>query len=231
MKLSIIIPTLNEEKYLPTLLSDLKKQNFKDYEIIVADAGSEDKTVEAAKRFGCQVIQGGFPAKSKNEGAKIAKGALLLFMDADNVYLPENFLEQGVLEFERRNLGAAAFPIFVKGNKVDELIYKLYNYWAQLTQKFLPHAFNTILVRKEVHQKIGGFDEEIKIAEDHDYVRRAAKVSRFAFIKTKPILTSARRHEKDGRFPTYLKYLLAELLMFFGPIKSNIFKYKFGHYK
>ena len=48
MKLSIVIPTLNEEEFLPTLLSCLKHQTFKDFEVIVADAGSKDNTVEIA---------------------------------------------------------------------------------------------------------------------------------------------------------------------------------------
>ncbi|PIV12587.1 MAG: teichoic acid biosynthesis protein, partial [Candidatus Nealsonbacteria bacterium CG03_land_8_20_14_0_80_36_12] len=91
--LSIIIPTLNEEKYLPSLLEEIKKQNFSDYEIIVADGGSEDKTVKIARNYGCKIVKGGLPAKGRNEGAKIAEGDILLFMDADNIFLPENFLK------------------------------------------------------------------------------------------------------------------------------------------
>ncbi len=77
--LSIIIPTLNEENYLPLLLESIKKQNFNDYEIIVADAGSTDKTLEIAKNYGCITMAGGLPAKGKNEGAGMAKGDLLFF--------------------------------------------------------------------------------------------------------------------------------------------------------
>lgn len=70
--LSIIVPALNEEKYLPILLSQIKKQNFNsDSEIIVADAGSKDKTVEIARNYGCKIIPGGLPARGRNEGAKI----------------------------------------------------------------------------------------------------------------------------------------------------------------
>ncbi len=73
--ISIIIPTLNEEKYLPKLLRSIKEQDFKEeLEIIVADANSEDKTREIAKKFSCKIVEGGLPAKARNEGAKIAKG-------------------------------------------------------------------------------------------------------------------------------------------------------------
>jgi len=74
--LSIIIPTLNEENYLPFLLESIKNQDFKDYEIIVADAGSHDKTREIAKNFGCKVVSGGLPAKGRNEGTKFSRGNL-----------------------------------------------------------------------------------------------------------------------------------------------------------
>lgn len=233
MKLSIIIPTFNEEKYLPLLLKEIKKQDFKeDYEIIVADACSQDKTVEIAKNFGCIITKGGLPAKGRNEGAKIAKGDIFLFLDADNIYLPNHFLENLISEFKKRNLGVASFPVEPAGNKFDKFAYKIYNFWVKLTQNFFAFATNSILVKREVFEKIGGFDEDIKIGEDHDFAKRAAKISKFGFIETRPLLTSARRFEKDGRFKTYLKYLLVGLYMLFlGKVKTDIFRYRFGDLK
>ena len=90
--LSIIIPTLNEEKYLPLLLKSIKEQNVKDYEIIISDAQSTDKTLDIAKKNNCKIVLGGLPGKARNEGAKVAKGNLLLFLDAD-VLLGPNFLK------------------------------------------------------------------------------------------------------------------------------------------
>jgi len=231
--LSIIIPTLDEEKYLPILLSEIKKQNFNgDYEIIVADAGSEDKTVEIAKSFGCKVVTGGVPAKGRNEGAKIAQGDRLLFMDADNIYLPENFLKNLLEEFDKRNLDVASFPVYPQGNRIDKLFYGLYNWWVRSAQKFSAWATNSVLVKKEIFKKINGFDEGIKIAEDHDFAKRAARVGKFGFIRTEPVLTSTRRFRRDGRLKTYSKYLLAgAYILLFGPIKKDIFKYRFNHLK
>ena len=227
--LSVIIPTLNEEKYLPLLLEQIKKQNFNDLEIIVADAGSEDKTVKIAKNHGCKIIPGGLPAKGRNEGAKIAQGDIFLFMDADNIYLPENFLENLLEEFEKRNLDVASFPIYPQGNGVDKFLYGLYNWWVNSAQKFSVWATNSVLAKKEIFEKIGGFDEEIKIGEDHYFAKIAKKFGKFGFMKTEPVLTSTRRFEKDGRLKTYSKYLLAGIYMFFfGPVKSDIFKYRFN---
>lgn len=247
--LSIIIPALNEEGYLPLLLGAIKNQSFKDLEIIVADGGSEDRTTEIAKNYGCKVVRGGSPAKGRNEGAKVAQGEIFLFMDADNIYLPENFLKNLLEEFKKRRLGIASFPIYpvsvsdlplllkngiIKndmeleaGNRFDKLAYTIYNFWVLFSQKFLAHATNSVLVKREIHQKIGGFDEEIKIGEDHDFARRASKIAKFGFIKTERVLTSARRLKRDGRFKTYLKYLLAgAYMLFLGPVKSDIFKYR-----
>ncbi len=227
--LSIIIPTLNEEKYLPLLLEEIKKQKVDGYEIIVADGGSEDKTTEIARNYGCKIVKGGLPAKGRNEGAKEAQGEIFLFMDADNIFLPENFFKNLLEEFEKRKLDIASFPIYPQGNGFDKFAYGVYNWWVNLTQSFSAYATNSVLVKKEIHQKIGGFDEAIKMAEDHVYAKQARKFGKFGFIKTEPVLTSTRRFEQDGRAKTYLKYFLAGIYMFFlGDIKSDIFKYRFN---
>ena len=68
--ISIVIPTLNESEYLPKLLDSIKKQTFTDYEVIVADAGSKDGTVEAAEKEGALVGAGGMPGVGRNRGAR-----------------------------------------------------------------------------------------------------------------------------------------------------------------
>lgn len=226
--LSIIIPALNEEKNLPFLLEGINKQTFKDYEIIVADGGSMDKTIEIAEHLGCKIVKGGLPAKGRNEGAEIAQGNLFLFMDADNKILADDFLEKLVEEFEKRNLGVASFSIYPNGALVDKFAFWLYNLWVKLSQSFLPHATNSVLVKREIHQKVKGFDEEIRLGEDHYYARRAGRYGKFGFIETKGIFTSSRRFERQGRVKIYLKYILAgAYMLFLGPIKTDIFQYKF----
>jgi len=91
--LSIIIPTLNEEKFLPHLLISLKEQTFKDFEIIVADNNSTDATRSIALKSGAKMVEGGLPARGRNNGAKVARGEWLLFLDAD-VILPPGFFRK-----------------------------------------------------------------------------------------------------------------------------------------
>ena len=68
--LSIIIPTYNEEYLLPKLLESIKKQNFTDYEIIVADNNSKDNTVKIARKYKCRIVKGGLPGSGRNRGAE-----------------------------------------------------------------------------------------------------------------------------------------------------------------
>lgn len=230
--LSIIIPTLNEEKYLPLLLESIKKQDFFDYEIIVADAGSKDKTIEIAKANNCQVVLGGLPAKARNNGAKVAKGNLLFFLDADTV-LPDNFLNYSLKELDKRHLDIASFRLVPTPANWRSLFFInfFYNWPILFFEKLLPHAATGIIIKKQLFEKINGFDENIKLAEDHYMARRAKKIAKFGIIRSGKIFISDRRFKKDGWINTGLKYFFCELHMIFvGPVKSNIFKYKFDHY-
>jgi len=229
--LSIIIPTLNEEKYLSGLLKSLRSQDFKDYEIIVADAGSKDKSSEIAQKFGAKVIKGGLPAKARNRGAKIAKGELFLFLDADTMFVPGT-LGSFLQEFEKRKLDIATCWLQPFGkNKILGLGYDLfYNFPIFLLAQWLCAASGFILIKKELHQKVSGFDESIKLFEDTLYCQKAAKFGKFGVLKSNKLYFSQRRYQENGWLKTFLKIILAlAYTIFFGPIKSDVFKYRFGH--
>ena len=233
--LSIIIPSLNEEEYLPLLLKSVKDQDFKDYEIILADAGSTDKTLDIAKEYGCIVIPGGLPAKGRNEGAKVAKGDLFFFIDSDAV-LPENFFEKALAEFEGRNLELASFCLvpLPKTKLSSFLLNVFYNQPIVLMESALPHAAMGIFCKKELFEKLGGYDEDVKLAEDHYLARRAQKLfkAKLGIIKSTEIFVSDRRFKTDGWFSVGIRYFLCEMhMIFIGPVRSDIFNYKFNHYK
>ena len=137
-----------------------------------------------------------------------------------------------IAEFEKRQLGAATCKIHpLSEKKVDKVFHEFYNYYMWVTSATRPHAPGfCIFVRKDVHEKIKGFDEEIKLAEDHDYVNRAGKIAKFSLLKTYKIPVSVRRFERDGRLNIAMKYLMCELHMRTkGNVKSDIFNYTFGH--
>jgi len=229
--ISIIIPTLNEEKYLSGLLESIKSQKYKDIEIIVADNGSSDKTKDIAKNYGCKITAGGLPGRGRNLGARIAKGEVLLFLDAD-VTLPAEFFKKTVSEFEKRGLDVASFKIVSrKGNKLIKGSFDaLYNWPSTLLQDVLPHGAMGIMVKRKIFDKVGGFDEKIKLAEDHYFVRQASEIGKFGIISSVKIFTSLRRFRQDGYVRTLYKYFLAEISMLSGKPPKPIVEYKFGHY-
>jgi glycosyltransferase involved in cell wall biosynthesis len=230
-RLSIVIPTKNEEKHLPKLLDTIKGQTFKDYELIVADAHSTDKTPEIAASYGAQVVEGGMPGPGRNRGALHAKGEIIAFFDAD-VQLPSTrFLEDCVAEMDRKKLDVATCKVKPLSRRpIDRAMHEVYNAYAVAMVKIRPHAPGfCIFARQHAHRGIKGFDEEVVFAEDHDYVQRAAKLGhKFGLLHSHPIAVSVRRLD-HGRLDLALKYVFAELHMLTkGSIKEQPFEYKMG---
>ncbi len=230
LPISIIIPTFNEEKYLPKLLKSIENQTQLPAEVIVADAFSLDRTRQIARNWGCKIVNGGIPPKARNNGAVIASQSLLLFLDAD-VVLPRRFLEDTFAEMTQRKLDIASCYVKpISSLKIDAILHNMVNYYFKITHKFMPHVPGfCIFARKSIHQKIKGFDENLVLAEDHDYVQRAKKVGKFAYLNSYKIPVSVRRLNHDGRLNIALKYIAVELhLIFIGKVRKDIFNYKLG---
>jgi len=232
--LSIIIPTYNEEKYLPFLLQSIQNQAFwEDYEVIVADNNSTDSTRAIARGYGAIVTDGGLPGEGRNLGAEVAEGDVFLFLDADVVLSDPNYLADCLAEFRKKKFGVATCRVEpISDLKLDHFGHGAYNLLMLATANFSPVAPGfCIWVKPGVHDAINGFDEEIKLAEDTDYVQRAKKWgAKFGVLMSHKVPTSVRRMERDGRWSTAAKYILCGLHMaFIGKVKTDIFKYTFGH--
>lgn len=231
-RLSVVIPVKNEEKILPKLLESLKIQTFKDYEIIVADAHSTDKTVDIAKKYGARVVEGGLPGPGRNKGAVHAKGKFIAFLDAD-VQLPNpKFLRDCLDEMDRKKVDVATCKVKPISRKpIDKALHEVYNAYVVVMEKVRPHAPGfCIIARRHAHHGIKGFDEQVVFAEDHDYVQRAQKEGfKFGLLRSHPVAVSVRRLEKDGRLALAIKYIFGELhMMTKGSIKKMPFEYEMG---
>lgn len=232
MSLSVIIPTWNEVTNLSNLLKSLSEQSFQDFEVIVADHNSTDGTQEVAKQNGARLIKGGKVSFGRNAGASVASGQLLVFLDADAVLPSRDFLSDVIRELNERRLDLAGTTVIPDSSRfIDAILHFLYNRYIVFVGDLLPHAAGTcIIVKKFVHESVGGFDETITLAEDHDYVRRGAQFGRFGIIKSHPIVTSVRRLDKEGRLSLTFKYIFAEIyILLFGPIRGRFFKHEFGY--
>ena len=229
--LTIIIPTKNEEVFLPILLESIKRQSIQPEEIIIADALSDDSTRNIAESFGAKITNGGLPGPGRNKGAQVAKTKYLLFLDADVVLSDTDFLRESLNEIIESKLDKATCDVLpITESRIDKIVHKFYNMYVRALGRFHAHAPGfCIFVRKDLHDSIGGFDETVTFCEDHDYALRAVRRGKFGFL-SKPVPVSIRRFDRDGRHNIAIKYILAELhIMFFGPIRHSMFNYTFGH--
>jgi glycosyltransferase involved in cell wall biosynthesis len=137
--ISIVIPTFNEERYLPALLESIKKQSFKDYEIIVADNFSIDSTRKIALDYGCRVVDGGWPAAARDRGAASAKYDIL-FLDSD-VVLPAGFLAEFTDEIHKKILDVCTCSVLPISSKISHRVfYAIKNLFVLLTRYSYAHA-------------------------------------------------------------------------------------------
>lgn len=234
MRLSVVIPAKNEEKLLPKLLASIRWQTFQDLEIIMADAGSTDRTRQIAASFGARIVSGGMPGPGRNRGACVATGEYIAFFDADVFLQDEDFLYDVMEEICERDADVATCRLRADaGTRMDDAMHEAYNAFTLATERFLPHAPGFCLfAKKSAHESINGFDEDVVFAEDHDYVRRAVKRGfKFAILRRQKISVSVRRLEKEGRAMLAAKYIYGELAMLTrGPFKHRMpFAYDFDH--
>lgn len=232
MILSIIIPTYNEEKYLPTLLDSINKQEFNNYEVIIADANSTDRTIEIAEKYGCKIVKGGIPAVGRNEGAKVASGEYLLFLDSD-LKLTDDYLRDTLYEFRMERLGIGITQIEPSSEKTEDIIlHELANLFMLTVENIKPHGAGCygIIAKKSLHDQCNGFDQTLTFGEDTDYIERLAKKERFKVLRKPKIIVSTRRLEEDGIYTLIRQYGKSTLNDFIGKkTNANEINYKFGH--
>ena len=231
-KISAVITAYNEEKNLPKCLTALVNQSIpkEDFEILVVDNNSKDKTVEIAKSFGARVVsetrQGNTFALSK--GMSSAEGEIMASTDADTV-VNKDWLEVILKTFKDSSVAGATGNVKIdSGNKLfdffSEKFYEVFFRFNFLIGK--PHfcGFN-FAVRKSVYDSIGGVDERFTMSPDVDLGLRVKEKGRVVFKKNMIVLTSIRRWQESpsNTFSTYLKgYLWSAWLRKPPSVKQNV---------
>jgi glycosyltransferase involved in cell wall biosynthesis len=215
---SVVIPCLNEEKALPLLLKDLSKQTLQDFEVVVVDGQSKDKTVAKAQEF-----QKSLPSLTilsskirnvsvqRNMGGEAGQGTYLLFNDADN-RLPKHFLE-GV----KYHLGVKPTDMFTtwclpdSKRSSDKTIATYLNLLIEAGQLFgLPGALGAMIgCTKKKFGKTVSFNPEVGFAEDAEFIRQGYRHNcSFSIIKEPRYVYSLRRFRKLGTLKLVRKYAL-----------------------
>jgi uncharacterized protein len=204
MKISIVIPTLNEAAHLPATLAAMTYGRSKtisdhDCEVIIADGGSQDQTREIGLASGVVVVSSNSGrATQLNQGAAAATGDIFLFLHADT-RLPPNWAELVAQTLANPQTIAGAFELAIDsphwGLRLVEWGVKVRSRHFQL-----PYGDQAIFLRAKTFHQLGGFPE-IPIMEDFQLVKQLQKMGRIAIVPA-AVLTSARRWEQRGILQT-----------------------------
>lgn len=213
-KISVVIAAYNEENNLPNCLSAIRAQSFpkSEYEIIVVDNNSTDKTAEIAKSFDARVIneekQGNTYAAKK--GMDSARYEVIAMVDADTI-VDKNWLLEISNAFENEKVvGLTGMGLVKTNNKlfgfIEEKIYELFLRLNFLIGK--PHltGFN-LAVRKSAYDAILGIDENFSMSPDIDLGLRIKTQGKVIFNKKVRVMTSIRRWQENP-FKTFYVYLV-----------------------
>jgi glycosyltransferase involved in cell wall biosynthesis len=237
---SIVIPSYKDRTYMDRLLEALAKQKDMYFEVIVSDAQSNDGTKELVgefkSRLDIQLVESPpkGPAAGRNEGAKLARGKWLLFLDADDDIDDPHFIRVLVGEAEAHNWKSASTIMKVRDASFMERFgtWLNYRYVKVLARSKHPVAAGwCILTRRDVFEQNTGFNEKIQFGEDYDYVSRSSRGA-FGFTEKTYYYMDLRRARAEGiRFA--IKGFLNEIYRHTHRynLERNPIKYEFGKHK
>lgn len=214
----MIIPTYCEEQHIERCLKSIQGQAFEKggIETIVVDSDSPDKTRAIAREYADKVVnlKKRGVGKARNVGAQMAKGELLLFLDADTV-LDSAFLDEihEMLVDPKTVYVIGTMAGLERFGTIEDVFkflhYGLVNLISVLTARLGFPFFPTVCCacRKTVFHKVGGFDEGLAIAEDLTFSLKMGKVGKCLVSKKAKAYTSLRRVQKNGVIRNYYVYL------------------------
>ena len=222
--ISIVIPTLNEEKFLPNLLNDLKKQTFKNFEVIHVDGNSEDQTQAKAAECKEFLTITTIPVTKRNvsfqrnTGGKAARGTWVIFMDADN-RLKKNFLAQLITKLDEHP-DTDIFSCLLDGRNQPLMMknmVELCNIVMLMTARVRPFAPGALIgIKKEKLSEVQ-FNCEMKMSEDHQFVEEAAKHGcKYRVFRQPKYTYSFRRFDKEGSLKIAIAYMRSATVLLAG---------------
>ncbi len=238
---AIIIPTLNEERFIGRLLDSIIGQTVTPKELVVVDAYSKDKTIDEIKKR-----QKVFPnlryfqipkstiSCQRNLGAKKTTASHLLFLDADMELREKDVLMRYFQEILAKGPDVAVATTLPDSDywkdvlyfRIEDLAFKVFQYfWPVVTAR-------NLYIRREVFDKVGRFDEKVPVGEDQELVQRIVRRGgKLIFLKTIKLHTSVRRVAQEGRTNYAIKMVLFGLNIFLRGHKRSRVKYEFGNFK
>ena len=211
MKISVIIPVLNEEKSIAATLRAVVA--LQPYEVIVVDGGSGDHTREICCGLGARVlVSERGRARQMNHGAQRATGEVLLFLHADT-RLPESAFQDIAGALGNPQCLGGRFDVELQGRHwMLKIVGALINFRSRTTK--VGTGDQAIFVRREVFSRMGGFPD-LPLMEDIAFCRTLKRRGGVACLRSR-VVTSGRRWESDGVWRTILRMWALKLLYLAG---------------
>lgn len=218
MKISIVIPAYNEELSIEATVSSALNQNYPNFEVIVIDNNSSDRTAELAQRAGAKVVSESKKGVqwARECGRKEATGDIIANLDAD--CLPErDWLEKGSKHFSNPKVVAVSGPynyydstLFFRKFSLffQKNIYSLFNFVMQKIHKGAVSIGGNVFLRADVLDKIGGYNTNIVFyGDDTDTAKRMSTQGKVVFDRKLIVSTSARRLKEEGSLKISIIYI------------------------
>ncbi len=223
MTISIIIPVLNEEKSLPKLLDYLLEiQNPKIVkELLIVDGGSSDSTLEILKSYPSIIVLQSEKGRAKqmNFGAKKATSTIHYFLHCDT-FPPKNFDAEIIKQVQNRNL-SGCFKMKFDNNHIVLLISQWFTKFNHISCRGGDHS---LFVERNLFEKLNGFNENLTIYEDNEFIKRLYKNSKFVVIQ-KSITTSARKYIKNGVWKLQFHFMMIHIKYTLGATQNELLNY------
>ncbi len=192
-KVSVNICCYNSEKFIKETIQSVLDQTYKEFEIIIIDDGSKDKTGEIVKSIKDSRVKYYYQdnmglSASRNRALEMSKGEYVALLDHDDIWEPEKLEKQVALIDSNKNLGLVFSDSYIidKNGKIKGTFFELNRpARGQVTKELINADFIpclTAVMRKSYMEKVGNFKNELKIAEEYDYFLRLSLISDFDYV-------------------------------------------------
>jgi len=199
--LTIVIPCKNELKTIDTTLTLLNFQNnINNVNVIISDSSTDETTYQLESRtkdkFSLKIIQGGLPAKARNNGAMYVKTPYVLFLDSDMNLLDPTLLTTVITTMLKEDIDLLTTKIRTTNGKYN-YVFRTFDFIQKISKFISPFCLGGFMLFKtDTFNKLGGFDEDAKVSEDY-LLSKQIKPKRFKILNT-TIFTPPRRFDNKG---------------------------------
>lgn len=225
-KISVIVPVLNEEDWVPTLCTAIKENidSYPDLELLFVDGGSTDSTLVRVGNFGGSVIPSHKGrARQMNAGAKAAKGDILYFLHADT--LPPKGFDQAIRGAVNAGRDAGCFRM--KFDSPSRFL-AFFSWFTRVNHWFCRGGDQSLFITRERFEALNGFNEDYIIYEDLELIGRLYNKGGFTVLPDY-VITSARKYHRVGKWKLQYHFAVIHLKNYLGASPGALYQYYKRH--